>query len=124
MTVEPGAVRASDADREQVVRVLNQAVGAGTLTLSEAEERIATAYSVRYRHDLVGLTADLPTEPAAVATPARQRPPVYLFPLVAVVLLVLWAVSSAPVLWPIIPLAFIGLRIARVRREQRWRTGP
>jgi hypothetical protein len=121
MTVEPGAVRASDADRERVVAVLNQAVGAGTLTLAEAEERITTAYAARYRQDLVGLTADLPAEPAP---PARRRPPVFVFPLVAAVLIVLWAVSHAPFFWPIIPLVFIGLRIAGVNRQRRWRTGP
>jgi hypothetical protein len=124
MTVEPGAVRASDADREKVVAVLNEAVGAGTLTLAEAEERITTAYAARYRSDLAGLTADLPTEPAQPAAPARRRPPVLVFPLVAVVLIGLWAVSHAPFFWPIIPLVFIGLRIAGVNRARRWRTGP
>jgi len=127
MTVEPGAVRASDADREKVVAALNQAVGAGMLTLAEAEERITTAYAARYRAELVGITADLPLEPtppAAVAPIARRRPPVFVFPLVAAVLIVLWAISNAPFFWPVIPLVFIGLRIAGVNQGRRWRTGP
>lgn len=61
----PGRIRASDAEREQVVSVLREAMSEGRLTLDEGEERIAAAYAATYRDELPGFTADLPpAEPA------------------------------------------------------------
>jgi hypothetical protein len=59
--------RASDADREAVVRALHDAVGRGLLTIDECDERVAAAYAARFLRDLPPLTADLP--PAAPAAP-------------------------------------------------------
>jgi hypothetical protein len=58
-------VRASDADRETVVRTLHDAVTRGLLTLEECDERVAAAYAARFLDDLPRLTADLPPIPAA-----------------------------------------------------------
>jgi hypothetical protein len=60
---EPVA-RASDADREAVVRVLHDAVARGLLSLEEGDERVAAAYDARFLKDLPLLTADLPPAPA------------------------------------------------------------
>ncbi|MGY1638403.1 DUF1707 domain-containing protein [Geodermatophilus sp. SYSU D00742] len=61
-------LRASDADREGVVRVLRDATARGQLTLDECDERMATAYGARFQRDLVPLTADLtPAGPVPVA---------------------------------------------------------
>jgi hypothetical protein len=44
--------------------------------------------------------------------------------LLAVVLIVLWAVSPAPFFWPIIPFTFITLRIIAVSRHRSRHPGP
>jgi hypothetical protein len=59
--------RASDADREAVVRTLHDAVARGLLNLDEGDERVAAAYAARFVDDLPRLTADLP--PAPVPAP-------------------------------------------------------
>jgi hypothetical protein len=59
--------RASDADREAVVRTLHDAVVRGLLTIDECDERVAAAYAARFLRDLPPLTADLP--PAAPPVP-------------------------------------------------------
>jgi hypothetical protein len=120
MSVEPSPVRASDADRERVVARLTAAVGDGTLTLAEVEERQGAAYAARFRHELGPLTADLP----APTPPAVRRPPVRAFvPAAAVLLIVLWIASPIPFFWPILPLAFIAVRVSAASRHRRWHTG-
>jgi hypothetical protein len=57
-------VRASDAEREDTVATLHQALGAGRLDLAETETRVAAAYAARYRSELPDLLADLPQEPS------------------------------------------------------------
>ena len=63
---EPGgrhpAVRASDAEREQTVVLLQRGVGEGRLDLDEADTRMAAAYAARYRHELSALLDDLPDD--------------------------------------------------------------
>ena len=56
----PTPVRASDADRNDVVDRLQHALGEGRLDLAETEERVTAAYAARYRSDLPPLLADLP----------------------------------------------------------------
>jgi hypothetical protein len=65
--LSPARVRASDADRESVVRTLHDAVVRGLLTMEEGEERLAATYAVRFVDELPPLTADLP--PAPVPAP-------------------------------------------------------
>jgi len=59
-------MRCSDADRLAVVHRLQEAVGAGLLTLDECTERTDAAYRAAYADELPALTADLP-HPAPVA---------------------------------------------------------
>jgi Domain of unknown function (DUF1707) len=61
----PPRMRASDADREAVVRTLLDALARGLLTLDEGDERVAAAYAARYQDELPRLTADLPPAPAS-----------------------------------------------------------
>lgn len=61
------AVRASDAEREQAVALLQRSFADGRLTQAELEERAGAAYEARTRAQLHGLTADLPA--------AGQQPP-------------------------------------------------
>jgi hypothetical protein len=67
MELEPSrrraSLRASDADREQIVDALRQHHGDGRLTVNEFTERMSIAYEARTLGDLDGLTGDLPPLP-------------------------------------------------------------
>jgi hypothetical protein len=68
-------LRAGNAEREVVVRRLNDAFGEGRLDLGELDQRIASAYAAKTMGDLKPLLADLPPpsgRPAAVARPAMS----------------------------------------------------
>jgi hypothetical protein len=58
------AVRASDAEREDTVRRLHQALGEGRLNLQETETRVAAAYTAVFRGELPELVDDLPEQPS------------------------------------------------------------
>jgi hypothetical protein len=53
-------VRASNAEREAAVELLQRAVGEGRITMAEFEERVTAAYAAKTRGELDVLTADLP----------------------------------------------------------------
>lgn len=59
------AVRASDAERHETARILQEAFSEGRLTLTEFDERTARAYQATFRTDLAELTTDL--------SPARRQ---------------------------------------------------
>ncbi|MEU4986713.1 DUF1707 domain-containing protein [Streptomyces sp. NPDC021969] len=63
-------LRASHADRDQVVDVLRVAAGDGLLTADELDERLEVALSARTLSELAVLTADLPTASTVVGGPA------------------------------------------------------
>ncbi len=63
-----GALRASDAERNEVVELLGEHASAGRLTLAELEERVQRAYAARTRAELAALTEDLP----ALSTISRR----------------------------------------------------
>ncbi|MGN9784734.1 DUF1707 SHOCT-like domain-containing protein [Nonomuraea sp. ZG12] len=56
---QPHELRASDADRERVAQVLQDAHADGRLMLDELEERLTTVYAARTLGDLAQVTADL-----------------------------------------------------------------
>lgn len=56
------ALRASDHDRQAVLRRLQRAAGEGRLTLEEVDERTAAALRARTRGELADLTGDLPPD--------------------------------------------------------------
>lgn len=69
-------MRASDADREKVARVLQQAHGEGRLDLHELDERLAAVYASKTYGDLVPLTADLGVPaPAVLPVPVQHHAP-------------------------------------------------
>ncbi|GLZ50791.1 DUF1707 domain-containing protein [Actinomycetospora sp. NBRC 106378] len=73
---EQGAVRVSDAEREQVAERLVAAHGEGRLTLAEYDERVRAAHAAVVRDDLTPLLADLPRSAApARPAPTRRREP-------------------------------------------------
>ena len=128
MELEPSrrraSLRASDADREQIVYALRQHHGDGRLTVSEFTERMNQAYEAKTLGDLEGLTNDLPPLPP----PLEPRPdPVRVnrgrfyqhlltYTCVNCFLILLWIVSSAVTgrllfFWPIWTLLGWGLAV-------------
>lgn len=74
MTQLLAELRASHADRDQVVDILRVAAGDGRLTAEELDDRIEAALSARTGRELARLTADLPAGPRrAGGVPARAR---------------------------------------------------
>ena len=69
------AVRASDAEREQVSRQLGAHAAAGRLTPEELDERLDAVYAARTHADLDRLLVDLPAHRrrASPIAPARWR---------------------------------------------------
>ena len=68
-----GGLRASHADREQVIGVLKAAFVAGRLTKDELDLRVGQVLVSRTYADLAALTADLPAGgPAVQPVPARE----------------------------------------------------
>lgn len=64
---DPHPILASDAEREQTVTRLRDAVGEGRLTLEEFTERIGAVQLARTDQELAALSGDLPAAPVPVA---------------------------------------------------------
>ena len=60
------AVRASDAERHETARILQDAFSEGRLTVAEFDERTSQAYQARFQTELAQLTVDI--------SPARRSP--------------------------------------------------
>jgi uncharacterized protein DUF1707/uncharacterized protein DUF4190 len=65
---EPGRMRASDADRDRVVELLNVAYSEGRLSKDEYDGRLEHAFSARTYSDLDQIVADLPAARPTVET--------------------------------------------------------
>ncbi|WP_248837931.1 DUF1707 SHOCT-like domain-containing protein [Frankia sp. AgKG'84/4] len=76
----PPALRVSDSEREEVARVLRDALAEGRLTFAEFDERVGAAYAARTRDDFAALTADLPVQPALGAAMTPVVPAVTVAP--------------------------------------------
>jgi hypothetical protein len=70
-----GDLRASRADREQVIELLKDAFVQDRLTKDELDLRVGQAFASRTYADLAAITADLPARPAAAQPrqPARAQ---------------------------------------------------
>jgi len=68
------AMRASDADRDQVVDQLSAHYQAGRLTTAEFDDRSSQALQARTLGDLDALLTDLPATPASAVPPAAAAP--------------------------------------------------
>lgn len=71
-TTTPGQLRASDADREQVIELLKGAFIRGQLAKDELAERVAGALTSRTYAELAVLTADIPAAAAAEPAPPER----------------------------------------------------
>lgn len=124
---DPDRIRASNADREAVVRRLNDALSDGRIDLGELDDRVGAAYAAKTVAELRPLTCDLPPVslgsarvppqfPRAVGQ-ARRRwvtvPLRYaLIGLLGVVLLTVAIVGAASAwfVWIVLGVAFFGSR--------------
>ena len=91
-------LRASHADRDQVVELLRVAAGDGRLSAEELDDRLERALTARTYAELTVLTADLPATPGAVVVPPGPG-----------------AVSATPK-----DLVRIDVRGSSVQRDGRW----
>ena len=100
-----GSLRASDADREQIVERLRQATAEGRLAAHELEQRLVTALSARTYADLDATVADLPGKRVthrrphhrAVATVAAH--PILLLAAIPVVIVAVAMLAAISILW-------------------------
>lgn len=65
-------LRASHADRDQVVEILRVAAGDGRLTADELDQRLEAALTARTHSELTALTADLPAVPGQAGSVTPQ----------------------------------------------------
>jgi hypothetical protein len=68
-TIAGEELRASHADRDQVVELLRVAAGDGRLSAEELDDRLECALTARTYAELAPLTADLPATPGAAVVP-------------------------------------------------------
>jgi hypothetical protein len=66
-----GRLRASHADREQVIDLLKTAFVQGRLAKDEFDARVGQAFASRTYAELSAVTADIPAAPVAAAPPNR-----------------------------------------------------
>lgn len=136
-----GAIRVSDAERDQAVSELGEHFQAGRLTLEEFDERSDLALHAKTGNDLVALFTDLPTTvvPASMRpeNPVIPEPPadfggrrasgpsVARFFIACVIAAVIFAnltvgVGAGPhhrVIW-LVPVLFLGLALLRLARRR------
>jgi Domain of unknown function (DUF1707) len=129
-------LRASDAEREQVIDDLRQHAADGRLTMDEFEQRVAEALAARTRADLEPVLRELPAlERAPRAEPrARRRVPMPSGRTVFAVLAIVFAVVmvTQDMWWIIFPLMGVlggcgrtsGCSTSRVARHHARRTSP
>jgi hypothetical protein len=135
-------LRASDAERERVAKLVSDAAGEGRLTLAEAEERMDLIYATKFRHELDTFVADLPdgaprprpaTTPAGrfAVVPRRLRVHATVAVVLSVFLIVRWVASGVPFFWPAGPmfllfgsLAVHAAVVARTRGGRQWSQPP
>ena len=113
-------LRASDADREQVVDVLRESAGEGRLDADELEQRLEAAYSARTFAELDALTADLPRRRSGTPSrPGSERAPQWQpLALVVAALLAVSVLVGHPALWLAFPLFIL---VRRAGSAPRWR---
>lgn len=123
------ALRASDAEREQVSRQLSEHAAAGRLTPEELDERLDAAYAARTHGELAALLADLPGAPLPAARdPQRELARARLVQRAGVgvisiaIAIGIWAAAGAQgSFWPVWVILLVVAGLAR----NAWRTlGP
>ena len=92
-----GRMRASHADREQVIEVLKAAFVRGRLDRDELDLRVGRALAARTYADLTALTADIPAWPTRARLPEPARESVNKKAVAAMA----WATAAFIGIWPV-----------------------
>jgi hypothetical protein len=92
-----GRLRASHADREQVIEVLKAAFVHGRLDRDELDLRVGRALAARTYADLTALTADIPARPTRARLPEPARESVNKKAVAAMA----WATAAFIGIWPV-----------------------
>src|SRR3954469_4099307 len=117
-------VRASDAEREEVITALRTHAGDGRLDVEELDQRIEAAYAAKPRRALVALTDALPRPPRPRREERREFAEHLRFYLsVMALLVVIWALTGMGYFWPIWPMLGWGLGIVSHTNALRRRAG-
>ncbi|MFN2617801.1 MAG: DUF1707 domain-containing protein [Thermoleophilaceae bacterium] len=111
LTSDPD-LRASQADREQVVDRLRFHAGEGRLELEELEQRIGAALAARTHGDLAGLLGDLPRREQRGSAGRGRRVHLQVFVMVQLLLVCIWALTGMGYFWPVWPLLGWGIGLA------------
>ncbi|MGA2319444.1 MAG: DUF1707 domain-containing protein [Solirubrobacteraceae bacterium] len=121
-----GTLRASDADRDQIIDRLRKASGEGRLAVHELESRVATALKARTYAELDAAVSDLPGNRLGERRSGRQRAmrtvqahPVLLLVAIPVALAAVATLLAITVLWSALVLVVFLLG----HRRHPWR-GP
>jgi len=119
---ERGKMRASDADRDRVVELLNLAYSEGRLSKEEYDARLDSAMSARTFADLDLLVTDLPSPRSSVVPPGTQETVVT--PVAKVNALAIASLACGLAQFVFGPLAAIpAIILGHVARSQIKRTG-
>jgi hypothetical protein len=103
--VKQGALRASDADREQIVDRLRKASAEGRLAAHELEHRVTTALKARTYSELDATVADLPADRkgrrggSQWAVSTVRAHPALLLVAIPIAMVVVAAVVAITVMW-------------------------
>jgi hypothetical protein len=103
------ALRASQAEREQVVERLRFHAGEGRLELDELEQRIGAAFAARTHGALAELLGDLPRRERRERPGLARSPHLRAFVMVQLLLVCVWALTGMGYFWPIWPLLGWGI---------------
>src|SRR5215472_9346467 len=114
-----GYLRASHADREQVINVLKAAFVQGRLTKAELDARVGQAFAARTHEDLATITADLPAgmiraQPPRKPAPAQAPPPVSKPLLWTAVAVMLAAIASMAAAFPAQSLGLLSVGVLAI----------
>ncbi|WP_431969503.1 DUF1707 SHOCT-like domain-containing protein [Nocardia sp. bgisy134] len=94
--------RASDAERDQIVRLLGRHMADGRIDLAEYDQRVARVYGTATRDDLQLVLSDLPKLSKEAAAQPKPRPRIPMWQRiegsswlgVSILVLVIWAAIS------------------------------
>lgn len=125
-----GSIRASDADREQVVDRLHRAATEGRILAEELEQRVTAALRARTYSELDATVADLPRPGATGAAPARRSGhwvvsavranPILLLFIVPALAVTAAVVIAATVLWAVLMVIVLVVGGRPPRRRGPW----
>ena len=118
---EAATSRASDEDRERAAERLRDSFATGRLSADELSERLDGAYAARTVAELEALTIDLregrpaqrePLGPVARGLRVSLHIHLWIYAMVNLMLIAIWAASGGGSFWPIWPILGWGIGVA------------